>query len=235
MRTGLITAALTVALVASVGGAATATKPNPDHKVPVCHKVNGEGELKNGWNSIVVDIASSGYVQGGHHGGHPGNTPNDIIPPYEYQMADGSTFNYPGQNWSAETQAFHANGCRTPIIPPPPPIDPPKPPVDKVVFAPKARIAVCGDPRVKTWMNNRFSNVPAIYRVRFIRAKDGDVRIIKRNVAPGTQKVTKWRWVKGGGTWFTVKAKPASGGTWTTLVKQRIYRGEAWGTGACIK
>lgn len=226
MRTGLITAALTVALVASVGGAATATKPNPDHKVPVCHKVNGEGELKNGWNSIVVDIASSGYVQGGHHGGHPGNTPNDIIPPYEYQMADGSTFNYPGQNWSAETQAFHANGCKTP---PPPP--------NPRVFKPAAHIAVCGDPRVKTWMDNRASigDADAIYRIRFVRAKDGDVRVLKRNVAAGTQKVTKFRWVKGGGTWFTVKVKPASGGTWKRLVKQRIYRGEAWGTGACIK
>ena len=53
--------ALFVALsaLAFTGTSAQATKPNPEHKVWVCHATSGLGELKNGYNLIHVDVAST--------------------------------------------------------------------------------------------------------------------------------------------------------------------------------
>lgn len=40
---------------------ALATKPHPEHKVWICHATSGLGELKNGYNLIYVDEASTQY------------------------------------------------------------------------------------------------------------------------------------------------------------------------------
>lgn len=103
---------------------ATPTNPNEDHKVTVCHRTGSAdgGELKNGYNEITVDIASSGYVKGGHTGHEQvGNGPGpDIIPAYEaFAKVKGKwePFSFPGLNLDyvfadGTTGAeFLANGC----------------------------------------------------------------------------------------------------------------------------
>jgi len=67
-----VVATLTVAFMfasmfalASVSNA-SATKPNPEHKVWVCHATSGLGELKNGYNLIHVDVASTQAPKGDH-------------------------------------------------------------------------------------------------------------------------------------------------------------------------
>jgi LPXTG-motif cell wall-anchored protein len=115
-----------VFMVTGMGTAqATPTDPNADHKVTVCHRtasVSG-GELKNGYNEITVDIASSGLVKGGHTGHEQvGNGPGpDIIPAYEaFAKVKGQwkPFSYKGLNLEyvlvdGTTGAeFLANGCQ---------------------------------------------------------------------------------------------------------------------------
>lgn len=46
---------------ASLDNHASATKPDGEHKVWICHATSGEGELKNGFNLIHVDVASTQY------------------------------------------------------------------------------------------------------------------------------------------------------------------------------
>lgn len=106
---------------------ATATQPNPDHKVDVCHATNAIDRNGNRKYVLInVDIASSGYVKGGHHRGVDGFPKKhadggDIIPPYSY-----GDFHYPGQNWTERGQAIWNNDCVVPVKPPKPP-KPPKP------------------------------------------------------------------------------------------------------------
>lgn len=69
------------------------TKPNPEHKVTICHAVSGKGELKDGYNQITVDVASI-FKQGHDHHIHDGRT--DIIPPFEYIGIEGDVHQYPG-------------------------------------------------------------------------------------------------------------------------------------------
>ena len=65
-----LSAVLVIGTVFALAGAASATNtdPNSDHKVTLCHRTGSVagGELKNGYNEITVDIASSGLVKGGH-------------------------------------------------------------------------------------------------------------------------------------------------------------------------
>ena len=79
----------------------SATPPSPDHKVVICHAT---GSQSNPFVQLDVDIASSGFVEGGHI-----NHPNDIIPPYVH-----GTFHFPGKNWNAQGQAIWAFGCKEP-------------------------------------------------------------------------------------------------------------------------
>ena len=76
---------------------AGATQPNPDHKVTLCHRT---GSASNPYVEVTVDIASSGYVKGGHTGHNQiGNgLGGDIIPAYQYVKKDGSTFTFTGKN-----------------------------------------------------------------------------------------------------------------------------------------
>jgi hypothetical protein len=69
------------------------TKPNPEHKVTICHAVSGQGELKNGYNEITVDVASI-FKHGHDEHLHEGRT--DVIPPFVYIGIDGLEHSYPG-------------------------------------------------------------------------------------------------------------------------------------------
>jgi hypothetical protein len=98
----------------ALGSVATATPPASEHKVTICHAAPPDTAAQ-GWREIDVDIASSGYLRGGHQEEHDA----DIIPPYTYK-----DFSYPGKNWDAAGQAIYANGCAVPD-PSAPPSDPP--------------------------------------------------------------------------------------------------------------
>ena len=60
-------------------GVAGATKPNPEHKVGICHTMANSKK----YVYIEVDIAS--LYERGHH-----NHERDVIPPFE---------DFPGKNW----------------------------------------------------------------------------------------------------------------------------------------
>lgn len=111
-------------MLAAIPAHATNTDPNADHKVTLCHRTGSAagGELKNGYNEITVDIASSGLVKGGHTNHEQvGNGPGpDIIPAYEaFAKVKGQweAFSYPGKglDWVFEDGTtgaeFLANGC----------------------------------------------------------------------------------------------------------------------------
>ena len=101
--------------------AALATRPDPGHKVTICHATNSN---TNPYIVESVDIASSGYVKGGHadHTGPIWDATlkarhiswGDIIPTYTY-----GTFSYVGLNWTAQGQAIWNAGCMIPKPPSP--------------------------------------------------------------------------------------------------------------------
>jgi LPXTG-motif cell wall-anchored protein len=85
MRRSIVAVAVTLFGVAAIGTItpARATQPDPDgqHKVWVCHATAGEGELKNGYNLIYVDEAST-QPNGSYHGendhyGHAHTSPKN--------------------------------------------------------------------------------------------------------------------------------------------------------------
>jgi hypothetical protein len=223
----IITIATALAiLAASFAVPATATKPAPEHKVTICH---GTASETNRWIKLNVDIASSGYVKGGHHkdqGASHGSyhrQGKDIIPPYTY-----GDFSYPGQNWNSRTQAIWENGCK---VPPPPPV---------VRFKPQANYFVCGDPRVFFVLNNRKSReVSAHYRITFTTAHTREVRTVSKVVPPGVWMRLYPRWVKGRSI-VSVTVTPTAGparvafpAVVTTLLNERIPRATPWGEGRC--
>lgn len=111
---------------------ATATQPNPDHKVTICHRTDSN---TNPYVIITVDIASTGYLKAGHNGdpsgkkGHTGPIWNptlkdqkikwgDIIPAYTYtpkatkKNPNPVTFTFAGYNNTEQGLAILANGCK---------------------------------------------------------------------------------------------------------------------------
>jgi hypothetical protein len=106
-----LTAAL---LIAAVAAPALATPPQSDgfHKVTICHAL--PDSASHDYNVITVDIASSGYVKGGHYVAPGDNSKHaeggDIIPPYDYVRKDGSPFHFDGQNYGDGQVAFDL-GC----------------------------------------------------------------------------------------------------------------------------
>jgi hypothetical protein len=112
----------------TIANAAWATKPDPGHKVTLCHRT---GSATNPYIVITTDIASDGYVKGGHNNHEQvGNgLGGDIIPAYTYQ-----DFSYPGKNLdfvfpNGETGAeVLAAGCvLTSVSPTPTPTETPPP------------------------------------------------------------------------------------------------------------
>jgi LPXTG-motif cell wall-anchored protein len=90
MKKALVFAAVAMLGVAAFGAASTggvgATKPDDEgeHKVWICHVVEGQGELKNGYNLIEVDVAA--VETEGHRNHVSKDGRRDIIPaPYGAQ------------------------------------------------------------------------------------------------------------------------------------------------------
>ena len=113
MRKILTTIALTVFAVSMFNTVASATKPNPDHKVTICHAVNGEGETKNGYNIITVDVASilkEGHDE--HSKTKDGVTHYDIIPAFVYTDVESVEHSYPGKG----DASWIATGCAAPVV-----------------------------------------------------------------------------------------------------------------------
>ncbi len=111
MRTPMVVLS-TALLMMAVAAPALATKPDPSHKVTICHAL--PGSASHAYNVITVDIASSGYVKGGHYrvGGDVGDKHadgGDIIPPYTYRG-----FVFAGQNWGDNGEALNSIGCGEP-------------------------------------------------------------------------------------------------------------------------
>jgi len=93
-------------VVGACASLASATKPDPDHKVTICHAT---ASATNPYVVITVDIA--GIVGGSGHGSSGVNA-GDIIPPF---TMDG--FVYYGHNW--DTAHYPTAGCNIPGVTPP--------------------------------------------------------------------------------------------------------------------
>ena len=89
--------------VGATVSAASATKPDPSHKVTICHATASDS---NPYVQITVDVAS---IVGDSGHGHSGVNAGDIIPPF---AMDG--YVYSGNNWDDVGQAIWANGCNVP-------------------------------------------------------------------------------------------------------------------------
>ena len=98
--------------------AAGATKPNPEHKVTLCHRT---ASYSNPYVKITVDVASVLNRHG--HDGHNGpvfyaTIPKhtkwgDIIPSFDY----GPGEQYAGKNLTTDGLAILDNGCKLPSSP----------------------------------------------------------------------------------------------------------------------
>jgi hypothetical protein len=92
--------------VGASANVASATKPDPAHKVTICHAT---ASATNPYVVITVDIAS---IVGDAGHGKSGVNAGDIIPPF---TMDG--YSYAGHNWDAAH--YPAAGCVIPgVIPP---------------------------------------------------------------------------------------------------------------------
>jgi hypothetical protein len=96
---------------------ANATKPNPEHKITLCHRTDS---YSNPYVVITVDVASVRFEGHAHHDG-PVFFPaipkhqkwGDIIPPFDF----GPHASYPGKNWDSAGMAVFNNQCALPSPP----------------------------------------------------------------------------------------------------------------------
>jgi hypothetical protein len=103
-RVGMVATVL-IAL-GTCASAASATKPDPLHKITICHAT---ASATNPYVVITVDIAS---IVGDSGHGHSGVNEGDIIPPFDM---DG--YVYGGHNW--DSAHYPAAGCVLPGVTPP--------------------------------------------------------------------------------------------------------------------
>ena len=80
-------------------------------KVDICHVPPGNPDKYIAQNVSVASI----FGQQGHDAHGPGV--GDIIPPFSY-VEKGVAKTYPGKNWTAYNQLFHAAGCDEPDVTP---------------------------------------------------------------------------------------------------------------------
>lgn len=97
-------AAILAGLALVLAAAGVQATPPDNHKVAICHFTSENAS--HPYNYIEVDIASSGYLQGGHD-----EHAKDIIPPYTY-----GEFHHPGQG----DQAVLNNHCQAAVVEPTP-------------------------------------------------------------------------------------------------------------------
>lgn len=192
MKKALLLAGLLAATLVAGASPASATKPDPEHKVTICHAL--PASASHPYNRITVDIASSGYVKGGHHrpGGDIGDKHargGDIIPPYQY-----GDFSYPGQNWTAKGQAIWENGCK---IPPPP----------KRERSWSVTSGVCSDPFVYFQVSNT-GDVPIVVTFRWVNYWTGRVQSKDRRLEPGEL------WVNRRGLPYIIRKVPVGTVAW---------------------
>jgi len=99
--TRMLTVAAVVVGSAGIGvSVASATQPDPEHKVTICHAT---ASATNPYVEITVDVAS---IVGDSGHGHSGVNAGDIIPPFDIA---GQA--YAGNNWDAGHQAILEGGC----------------------------------------------------------------------------------------------------------------------------
>ena len=130
----LLLAAMVVAVAILPLHSAFATKPDPNHKVTICHRTHS---ASNPYVIITVDEASVNGDTGDDHGQGDHQTHNeggavgsvadaqalkdagdwwgDIIPPFYENGDDGY---WPKLNWDATGQAVFENGCNPTPLPP---------------------------------------------------------------------------------------------------------------------
>jgi len=99
----LILVAVPVVILGVGTTVASATKPDPTHRVTICHATASDS---NPYVAITVDIAS---IVGDSGHGHSGVNAGDIIPAFNI---DG--YSYPGRNLDNGGADILANDCNLP-------------------------------------------------------------------------------------------------------------------------
>jgi hypothetical protein len=98
---GLMLAVIPAVQANATQGNSNRGNSNTHNKITICHatgsSTNPYVEIKPNANGVI-----NGHV--GHQDGE------DIIPPFNYNY-HGTTKNFPGQNWDAQSQATYKNGC----------------------------------------------------------------------------------------------------------------------------
>ena len=103
---GAVVLAMALGTVGMTASLASATKPDPEHKVTICHAT---ASATNPYVVITVDVAS---IVGDSGHGSSGVNEGDVIPPF---AMDG--YVYAGHNWDAAH--YPAAGCTIPGVTPP--------------------------------------------------------------------------------------------------------------------
>jgi LPXTG-motif cell wall-anchored protein len=98
----------------------SATPPDPEHKVTICHRTNSD---ENPYTQIPVDEAAADGQSGNngqqpdHYGEHQGPIWNPTLKAQKIEWGDiipPVSPHHEGLNWSAEGQAIYRNGCAIP-------------------------------------------------------------------------------------------------------------------------